>query len=97
MTEPNPYDLDKRLELLEHTVNQGIDRMLAEIERLSERFDADVTDIKATTCRNERRLNDIEPFVLSAKATWVIVWKLIIVVAVAGLAWAVSQSGALLP
>ena len=97
MPTPDPYDLDKRLEVLQHTVTQGFESLRQEIQRLSERFEEDVSEIKALSCRNEARLDDIEPFVLNAKATWAIVWKFIVIAVVIGVAWAISESGALLP
>ena len=104
MDEPTQHDdpttfnrLDKSLALLELTMTNGFEVLRRELERLTAMLTEGLGKSNERLCDVENRLDDIEPFVLSAQKTWDIAWKILVGVAVVGLLWAVAQSGALMP
>jgi len=104
MDEPTQHDdpttfnrLDKSLALLELTMTNGFEVLRRELERLTTMLTDGLGKSNERLCDVENRLGDIEPFVKSAQNTWAIAWKILVGVGVAGILWAVAQSGALVP
>ena len=97
-------NLDKQLALLKLTMTNGFETLRQEIARLADRLGAGLDDVRASSRENEQRidaveerLGKLEPFVESARQTWAIAWKILVGAGVAGLLWAVAQSGTLIP
>jgi hypothetical protein len=104
MDDPTQHDdpttlnsLDKRLALLELTMTNGFEVLRRELERLTAMLTEGLGKSNDRLCKVENRLDDIEPFVRSAQNTWAIAWKILVGVGVAGILWAIAQSGALVP
>jgi len=104
MDEPTQHDdpttfnrLDKSLALLELTMTNGFEVLRRELERLTAMLTEGLGKSNERLCDVENRLGDIEPFVKSAQNTWAIAWKILVGVGVAGILWAIAQSGVLTP
>jgi hypothetical protein len=78
-------------------MTNGFDVLRRELERLTAMLTEGLGKSNDRLCKVENRLDDIEPFVKSAQNTWAIAWKILVGVGVAGILWAIAQSGVLTP
>jgi len=78
-------------------MTNGFEVLRRELERLTAMLTEGLGKSNERLCDVENRLDDIEPFVKSAQSTWAIAWKILVGVGVAGILWAIAQSGALVP
>jgi len=96
-TEATIATLDKRLALLEQAMTNGFENLRQAVQRLEEKLHDFSSGNTTRIERLETRVDDIEPFVLSARATWAIAWKILVGAAVVGVLWAIASSGVLTP
>jgi hypothetical protein len=100
--ELSSFDLDKRLALLEQTVQSGLDGLrelfVQKFDTMAERtkqMEALVTSLDYRVDNVERRVDKIEPWAdAMRKVVWIIV-PILVGLALAGIGWAIVQSGAL--
>lgn len=102
MPEPSPFDLERDLALLKQLVESGfrsLETVIKNSDRThGERIDglkSDIIEVKVTAGGNAKRLDAIEPTVKWIERAFEVIWKLAVIAAFGGIAWAIVQAGAL--
>ena len=91
------FDLDKRLALIEQAVTAGFLQIRKDIHMFMSANDKAIERIEGKADANATNIAGIKPFVESARSTWGIVWKALVLTAVAALIAIIAKPDLLIP